>query len=1056
MTFQKQLVLSLTLLMLVLSFLNLNAQELVGKAADDMVKGAETVLLKEGSSIPAYLVFQEENRIPAEQFENWEKTTFGINNDLTFEYYKEKTDQFGILHRWRKQYYKGVFINGAISVVHYKEGKVSSVSGSTYEMSNLSIEPSISREAALNTSLESLGIAPADWRHTQFVTKHLTLNNKMAEYEIESIELVIDPINADKVLAWRVALFSYALEADQVVYIDAQTGELLGSQSYTLSCNLGTVNTTWRGMQQFLTDQVGGQFILFDDCAPRDIRTTDLLFNDFQDNDNNWNPANLTERGAATAHWAIGVVDDYFEGAPFNRAGIDDNNTNLDVTIQPGLFNAFYFIPGPGDDERISFGLGGNVNGADDFTTLDIAGHEYGHGIHISSGMNVNTHESGALAEGFADIMGNMVEWDFEGFANVDWEFAEGIAGIDQRNLNDPNNDDLNSPDTYLQPGFWSGTLVHTDGGVLRHWFFLLSEGGNGTNGIGNAFNVNGIGINNAMNIIYNTVSTGGAAGDPNHHQMRAATIQQATNMFGACSNQANAVRDAWHAVGVGANSSVQLDWSISNAAFSPTGSFSPSDPITLSYRLRNNTATNAGTYIGFYISPDCTFGNGNDTYMGWDYTSLNCATLSGTQTFNATIPSGLASGNYYILYVADFFNISVESNENNNVSCRFIQITNGNPQPDLSISSQTASPTTLFDGQATSTSCRVYNYGTANASYVTVGYYLSTNTTFGSGDIFLTSGAVYNVYANGSYKTLSRSVTIPAGTAPGNYYLLFVADPYDNITELNENNNVRYRSITVQSAPTGQPDLVVENISPSFIFANCGQTITVNSQVRNIGGASTGSSSTMYYYLSSDNVYNSGDTYVGQDGVPTLAANASSSESVTFTVNTSPPNGAWHLIMVADRFNSVAESIETNNEGDMVIVMSGSSGCLTGEDPGTTSLETPMATEALDDQLETPKGQTDNDLGQGIDYRGVNNTLDLKLYPNPTQGMFQINYPIQEKDATIYLQDLNGRTLQTLMLAPDEQTGALEMDATGLPTGLYLVRMLVGDQQMVKKLVIE
>jgi Zn-dependent metalloprotease len=46
-------------------------------------------------------------------------------------------------------------------------------------------------------------------------------------------------------------------------------------------------------------------------------------------------------------------------------------------------------------------------------------------------------------------------------------------------------------------------TGVHTNSGVLNHWFYILTIGKSGTNDIGNSYNVTGINIDKAAKIAY-------------------------------------------------------------------------------------------------------------------------------------------------------------------------------------------------------------------------------------------------------------------------------------------------------------------------------------------------------------------------------------------------------------------------------------------------------------------------------------------------------------------------------------------------------------------------
>jgi subtilase family serine protease len=84
---------------------------------------------------------------------------------------------------------------------------------------------------------------------------------------------------------------------------------------------------------------------------------------------------------------------------------------------------------------------------------------------------------------------------------------------------------------------------------------------------------------------------------------------------------------------------------------------------------------------------------------------------------------------------------------------------------------------------------------GGAGASRTAV--YLSTNTTWDAGDTLLNSRAV-PALAGGAVNSGSMSVTIPAGTAPGTYYLIWKADYLNAVAEADETNNTKYKAITI------------------------------------------------------------------------------------------------------------------------------------------------------------------------------------------------------------------------------------------------------------------
>jgi len=134
-------------------------------------------------------------------------------------------------------------------------------------------------------------------------------------------------------------------------------------------------------------------------------------------------------------------------------------------------------------------------------------------------------------------------------------EIFRTIAFTCIRNLQNPKSTTAaegQHPDTY-HGQFWDNNQEpHNNSTVLSHWYYLLSQGGNGTNDIGSTFNVAGIGINNAQLIAYRAESVY-LNSSANYAAARNATIQAARDLFGTGSCTEIAVTSAWYAVGVGA-----------------------------------------------------------------------------------------------------------------------------------------------------------------------------------------------------------------------------------------------------------------------------------------------------------------------------------------------------------------------------------------------------------------------------------------------------------------------------------------------------------------------
>lgn len=121
--------------------------------------------------------------------------------------------------------------------------------------------------------------------------------------------------------------------------------------------------------------------------------------------------------------------------------------------------------------------------------------------------------------------------------------------------------------------------------------------------------------------------------------------------------------------------------------------------------------------------------------------------------------------------------------------------------EPDLVIQSPSA-PSSATAGNNITVSCVVSNQGTGSATSSTLRYYLSTNTTYESGDTYLAQDGVSSL-SPGSGSSESASVALPSGLSPGTYYILFRADYSNAVAEQNESNNIGFAAVSIGSAPS-------------------------------------------------------------------------------------------------------------------------------------------------------------------------------------------------------------------------------------------------------------
>ena len=189
------------------------------------------------------------------------------------------------------------------------------------------------------------------------------------------------------------------------------------------------------------------------------------------------------------------------------------------------------------------------------------------------------------------------------------------------------------------------------------------------------------------------------------------------------------------------------------------------------------------------------------------------------------------------------------------------------------------------------------------------MGFYLSTNTTFDASDVLLATSTGFTLAPNqGSFR--SSFPIIPLGTAPGSYFVLFVADPLNAVAETNENNNVASNPLVIVAPGIDlqiqQPFLSAASTTPGFpLNANC--------SIFNAGNA-TASSSTVGFYLSTDQLFSAGDVLLSTSTGFSLPGGQNSQRFANLTVPTGTAAGSYFVLFVADPANGVAETDENNN----------------------------------------------------------------------------------------------------------------------------------------------
>ena len=323
----------------------------------------------------------------------------------------------------------------------------------------------------------------------------------------------------------------------------------------------------------------------------------------------------------ADIHWGMEKTIDFYREV-FGRNSYDGEGSPVyNLVYNPGENeNSLFAFPrcnaaalASQEPYPMIYGMGGL-----DFMTLmkpvvelTVMAHEFTHIVTEQTAKLEYAGESGALNESFSDIMGisvkkyvkNSDDWFIGGGGQVltmDMQEASNL-----RDMADPENNmdgEDPGPDTYGGENWADPTLidddndyggVHQNSSVQNKWYFLLTDGGSGTNDNGDDYDVQGIGIEKARQIAYLTL-TSYATRQSDYKAICNASLEAAEVLFGNDSPECQAVSSAWYAVGVSKSRQGVID----GIAQVNVKEQKASQVYDLQGRLINGRPTQQGIYI--------------------------------------------------------------------------------------------------------------------------------------------------------------------------------------------------------------------------------------------------------------------------------------------------------------------------------------------------------------------------------------------------------------------------------------------------------------------------
>ena len=243
---------------------------------------------------------------------------------------------------------------------------------------------------------------------------------------------------------------------------------------------------------------------------------------------------------------------------------------------------------------------------------------------------------------------------------------------------------------------------------------------------------------------------------------------------------------------------------------------------------------------------------------------------------------------------------------------------------PDLTEYVAVSDTTVAADGSITVDAYDM-NIGHEVAGPSTAKIYLSTDSTITTSDTVLAtlnSGSLTGVGQTGYDDHQTFTIALPAGLAPGTYYIGGIAD-YNHQVNANETDNT-YNVVPITLTASVPPDLT-EYVAVNHTTVAAGGSLTIDAYDMNLGHGVSGPS-TAQIYLSTDSTITTSDTVLATVTSPETLMTVSQPgyyehQTVTVTLPGNLVPGTYYIGGIADYNNQISESNETNNTYNVVQV---------------------------------------------------------------------------------------------------------------------------------------
>ncbi|CAI9405845.1 M4 family metallopeptidase [Nocardioides sp. T2.26MG-1] len=442
------------------------------------------------------------------------------------------------------------------------------------------------------------------------------------------------------------------------VYTDARTGTVLGSWDRVVD---GSGNGYYYPGVTIGTSLSGSTYRM-SDASRSGVSCANQAGTIYTGSDDVWGNGSGTNLETACVDVLYSVDKEVdMLSSWLGRSGVKGNGSTYPARVGLADVNAYF------DGTKVNFGH--SQDNARQLTAIDIVAHEQGHGVfETTPGASTGDNETGGMNEATGDIFGALTE----AYAANPNDPADFMVGEEADLVGNGPIRYMYNPSLVGDPNCWSSSIknteVHAAAGPLNHWFYLLSQGSNGSpaSPTCNGSTVTGVGIQTAGKIFYNALLMKTTYWT--HGKARVASLTATKNLYGSTDcTTFNRVKSAWDAVSVPAQSGEPTcgsggggggtctEVTATGTASSGYSTYKPSSTgfsVTTSGAINGCLTGPSGTDLDLYLQKKNSSGSWVDVAASESSTSTESIAYSATAgTYRWDVYAYSGSGSFTLKY---------------------------------------------------------------------------------------------------------------------------------------------------------------------------------------------------------------------------------------------------------------------------------------------------------------------------------------------------------------------------------------------------------------------